>query len=133
MTLSRYKGFSSFDAIFSLVPVLMMLLFVVELASHFAYDAAEKTHRQQVFNKLVSIADYTVKSGAVRRAGNVKYPNWLDDSIGESYMDELREHAGLSRLVISFHEPREDYSVCIYRLVVIGDDKKVARLFVCGE
>lgn len=132
--MSHCKGFSSFDAMFSLVPVVMMLLFVTELVSHFAHDAAEKTHMQQVFNKLVSIADYTVKSGAARRTGDVKYPNWLNVSgIDGSYTDELRERAGLSRLSISLQEPQDEFAVCIYRLVVVGDQKKIARLFVCGE
>lgn len=132
--MSRSKGFSSFDAIFSLVPILMMLLFVMELSSHFAFTVAEKTHRQQVFNKLVSIADHTVKTGAVRVVDSAKYPNWLEEGkINESYVDALREDAGLSRLMVSLQEPQEGFSFCIYRLVVVGENKQVKRLFVCGE
>lgn len=132
--MSRSKGFSSFDAMFSLVPIVMMLLFVMELSSHFTFTVAEKAHRQQVFNKLVSIADYTVKTGAVRIADNVKYPNWLDENkIDESYVDGLREDAGLSRLMVSLQEPQEEFSFCIYRLVVLGEEKQMKRLFVCGE
>lgn len=132
--LSRYRGFTSFDAMFSIIPVVLMLLFVMDLTSHFVHDAAEKTHKQQVFNKLVSIADYTVKKGAVRKAGDVKYPNWLDEnSIDKHYADDLRYRAGLSHLLISIQKPQKDLSTCVYRLVVVGEDRKIARLFVCGE
>ncbi len=132
--MSHCKGFSSFDSMFSLLPLVMMLLFVMELSSHITHDAAEKTHRQQLFNKVVSIADYTVKSGAVRKDGEMKYPNWLDElSISKPYTEGLRERAGLSRLEISIQEPQENFPVCIYRIVVLGDHKKPARLYVCGE
>jgi hypothetical protein len=131
---SRYKGFSSFDALFSLVPLVMMVLFVMELSSHFSLDAQEQANRQQIFNRLVSIADYTVKSGAVKREGDVKYPNWIEPGmLGASYAEGLRVRAGLSSLEISVDEPREDFSMCIYRLVVIGKEKKPSRLFVCGD
>jgi len=119
---------------FSLIPIVLMLLFVMDLTSHFVHDAAEKTHGQQVFNKLVSIADYTVKKGAVKKAGDVKYPNWLDESsMDEHYADDLRDRAGLSQLEISLQEPQKDLSTCVYRLVVVGDDMKIRKLSVCGE
>ena len=134
INMSRSKGFSSFDAMFSLVPVVMMLLFVMELSSYLAFTVAETAHRQQLFNKLVSVADYTVKTGAVRIVDSAKYPNWLDEGkIDEPYVDGLRKDAGLSRLMISLQEPQEDFSFCIYRLVVVGEDKQMKRLFVCGE
>ncbi len=132
--MSRSKGFSSFDAMFSLIPIVMMLLFVMELSSHFTSAVAEKAHRQQVFNKLVSIADYTVKTGAVRIVDSAKYPNWLDGSkIDGPYVEGLRGDAGLSRLMVSLQEPQGEFSFCVYRLVVVGEGKQVKRLFVCGE
>lgn len=128
------RGFFSFDALFSIVPILLMLSFVLGTSSFLAHDAAENVHRQQVFDKVVSIADYAVKAGAARTtAEGLRYPNWLEEGrIDAAFSEDLRKRAGLSKLYISLQEPVERFDVCVYRLVVIGDDKQVARIFVCG-
>jgi len=127
------KAFSSFDAMLSIIPILMLVVFVMNLNSYVVHKTAEQTHQQQIFNKLVSIADYTVKSGAVRTSGDIKYPNWIDQTkLSDTYIGDLKSRAALSNLDISLGSP-SDFSVCIYRLVVIGDDKQIARIFVCGD
>jgi len=130
---SLYKGSISFDALLSTIPIMMMLFFLLNISSTISQDAAETMHRQHVFDKLVSVADYTVKAGAVKRAGGMRYPNWLETGlITPAYVEGLRLRTGLSRLYISTLEPDEDYPSCVYRLVVTGDDKRISRLFVCG-
>jgi len=132
MTPSRYRGFASFDALFSLVPVMLMLFFLLSTGAYLVEEASERMERQVVFDKLVSIADYTMKSGAVVRNGTVRYPNWLDEKLMDAdYVEDLRQRAGLERLHISTGGTAEA-AFCLYRLAVVGDDRKPAKLFVCG-
>ena len=129
---SRHKGFASLDALASLIPILLMLLILWQVCFSFVEGSRTTMERQQMFNKLVSIADYTVKSGAVMRAGSLRYPNWLDEGLlSGDYSESLKEEAGLEELYIGMEEP-PDRSMCIYRLVVGGPDKTIKKLFVCG-
>jgi hypothetical protein len=133
MMQSRYNGFASFDAMLSVVPVMLMMLFLLNLSSLSASSVDERMHRQEVFDKLVSIADYSVKSGAVMRVDDIRYPNWVDGALlTDSYAEDLRVRASLGELYISLREPDDAYQACIYRLVVTGDEKALKRLHVCG-
>jgi len=126
------RGVLSLDALFSLVPILVMLLLVMEIEAVSVKRSEGASHRQQVFDKLVSAADYTVKSGAVVREGGIRYPNWVNEkNITNSYTDSLRERVGLNSLYMGFGEPSDSSQICIYRLVV-GQEKAIKRLFVCG-
>jgi len=103
-------------------------------------EAVERINRQQVFDKLVSVADYTVKQGAAVSedmgaiAGEeVRYPNWVDDSkITDQYRESLRKRANLNGLSIELTNPG-DGSYCIYRIVVVGSGKDIDLLYVCGD
>lgn len=134
--MNRHRGFAAFDALLSIVPAVLMLAFVMNISAHMMDDAALRMHRQVVFDKVVSVADYTVKSGAVVREGGVRHPNWLDDTLlSDAYVDGLRERAGLELLHISTGGGRgagDGFAFCICRLVVIGEEKRVAKLTVCG-
>lgn len=130
---SRYRGFLSFDAMLGILPVLMMLLLLMQVCSGLMDDAADRLHGQQVFDKLVSAADYSVKSGLAREADGIRYPNWLEGSVSASYTESLRERMGLSSLEISFGDPSDGHGLCIYRIVAVGDGKKPDRLFFCGD
>ena len=129
---SRYRGFASLDALASLVPTLLMLLILWQASTSLAKSSSESMERQETFNKLVSIADYTVKSGAVMREGDLRYPNWMDEGlITESYVESLQKSAGLESLHIGMASG--DHGMCIYRLVVSGEEKSIKKLFVCGD
>ena len=143
---------------FSLIPIALMALFVMSISASLLRDAAERMEKQQTFDKLVSVADYVVKSGAARSDGgsasdsasglvpsfvssSVHYPNWIDESKLDSLdVEKLRTDAGLASLFVSSQRPESIQktssgaaaSVCIYRLVVFGDDKRIGRIFVCG-
>jgi hypothetical protein len=130
---NQYNGFISFDALLSIVPIVLMTLFLLNLSALITKSASEKIHRQQTFDKLVSIADYTVKIGAVKRVDDMRYPNWIEaKAITGTYVEDLRNRADLPELYISTKEPDGDFQICIYRLAVVDDDKKISRLFVCG-
>ena len=131
---SRYRGFTSFDALFSLVPMTMMLFFLLNTGAFLTNQANEKMERQQAFDRLVSVADYTVKSGAVMRNGSVRYPNWIDEAkLSDEYVEDLRARSGLRGLRISTDAPDEGMEFCICRLAVAGDDRRIAQVFVCGR
>jgi len=127
------KGTVSFDALFSIIPLLLMFVFLLDMMSFIGHDAEQRSHSQDVFDRLVSIADYTVKTGAVKKDEKISHPNWIEEQkLTSSYTEDLRTRAGLSSLYISLQEPG-DYNTCIYRLVVTGEEKAIRRLFVCGE
>jgi hypothetical protein len=131
---SRYRGFSSFDALFSMVPVLLMMLMLMEISSSLTRAATAQAGRQREFDSLVTIADHTVRSGAAVRSGGLRHPNWIDAGlIDGDYVESLRERAGFDSLYISTSAPAGAPGQCIYRIVVIGPEKKIGRLFVCGE
>jgi hypothetical protein len=124
---------ASLDALFSLMPILILLVFVMNLEAMLVKWSEDASHRQQVFDKLASAADYTVKVGVVRREGDTRYPNWVDEkNLTETYTNSLRERVGLSALHVCFGGPSDDSQICVYRLVVVGDDKAITRLFFCG-
>jgi hypothetical protein len=129
----RYRGFASLDALASMVPLLLMIFLLFQASSSLARGSEEGLRAQQRFDKLVSVADYTVKSGAVVREGGLRYLNWVDEGlITEDYIEGLRQQAGLDSLYIRMEEPEVRYPVCIYRIVVSGQGKAIGRLFVCG-
>jgi hypothetical protein len=137
---SRYRGFASFDALFSLVPMTMMLLFLLNFDACLTKQAGERMERQQTFDRLASVADYTVKSGAVMRNGSVRHPNWIDGAkISEEYIEDLRARSGLWELRVSVGDgwanggPDDAMEFCICRLALVGGDKRIARIFVCGR
>ncbi len=131
---SRHEGFVSFDALFSLVPITIMLSYSMQLAGLETGYAAERLAGQQLFDKLVSAADYTVDSGAVVRGGGVRYPGWIEPGLlGGGYTEKLEGMEGLSSLYIGMVEPEGGYRMCIYRFVVYGAEKAAGRLFVCGS
>ncbi len=130
---SRFNGFIAIDGMVSLVPILLMLVILMETVSFFSDETAKSSHSQKILNKLLAIADYTVKSGAVVHEGEARYPNWLDEQkLDENFTETLRQKTGLSSLYLGVSEPAIRYPICIYRIVVTGNDKKIKQLFVCG-
>jgi hypothetical protein len=121
------------DAILGLLPIMLVLAFTMKASSGLVHEAQESMHRQQAFDKLVSVADYTIKSGAAIHEGGYRYPNWLDeDAITPQYIESLRNQSGLVALYIGNAEPEADYPLCICRLYVSGESREIRRLHVCG-
>jgi hypothetical protein len=140
-----------------------MVLMASAMAALVSMDREVRWQSQILFDKLVSIADYTVKSGAVVREGPLRHPNWIDPALlGADYENGLKEKAGLDALEIfleygdgaggdaavsGFQFPVSDGSggpgfgrsggagrgTCIYRLVVSGPGRDISRLLVCGR
>lgn len=133
MTLAnQFRGFITIDGMISLLPILLIVFLLVESTSFLSNSNAQASHNQKIFNKLISIADYTIKSGAAIHQNNIRYPNWIDEQkINAQFIDNLRQKTGLSTLYIGT-EIQQNYSTCIYRLVVVEHNKEIKKLFVCG-
>lgn len=130
---SRYRGFLSFDAIFALLPILLIAAIAMGAAAHVAGEGKGTFERQRLFNRLLSAADYTVKSGAVFREGDVRFPNWIDaEMLTDDYAEDLRRREGLGFIYIGTATPPSEYGTCVFRIVAIGESKTIGRLFVCG-
>ncbi|MBU0526902.1 hypothetical protein KKE92_00320 [Candidatus Micrarchaeota archaeon] len=130
---SHYRGAISFDTLFSIIPILMIFVLLFQSIQFIGLSTEESSRDQDLFDKLVLAADYTVKSGAAVRDGNIRYPNWIEEGkISSSYSEGLRMRYGLNELFISLDTPEES-SMCIYRMVVYGNSKKISKLFVCGD
>lgn len=127
------KGYVSMDGLFSILPAMLILILALDMASHIAREGAGRMHGQELFDKLVSIADYTVKAGAAKtdQKQGLRYPNLIDESrLTQSYADGLASRAGLDALSITLDTPGNG-AVCIYR-VVVDANMDVRQLHVCG-
>lgn len=125
------------DLLFSAIPILLMLshallmVWVSAEATGNALEASEKT------GKLITIADYIVKRGAVERShqgmefmGTASYrPNVIDgEKLSRINQEEIQNWMGLDSLQVSFEKGKGN---CIYRLVLLNGEIK--KLYVCGE
>jgi len=121
---------------FSIIPLLLMVSFTIHSSSHITERTCDYVESQVVFDKLVSIGDYMVKVGGVKKEDyglgvSKRYPNWIDeDRLGRLDVDGIKNEAGLDSLYVSLDEPGE--GTCIYRIVVAGEEKAIRKLFVCG-
>lgn len=136
MKKGRYNGFASYDGMFSIVPILLLSVFILSTMQYLLYDSVHKVNSQEKFNFLTVVADYAVKNadgGAYSESEKV-YPNLivpsklsgLEQKIGEEMERDI--FIGLES---GGSIPSEE-KTCIYRIVVNHDTEQIDRLFVCG-
>ena len=124
---TKSLGILSFDGLFSFIPLILMVSFSLNLVAFISTPSAENFHRQQVFDKLTSIADYSLKIGLVSEQ------NYLDLSKPTSeYSKRMVQLSKLSNLSIST-SPVSGNMFCIYRLGVFGASKAVDKIYFCGD
>ena len=132
----RYKGIISFDGMFSIIPIILLVVFVLNSMNYLMYDSIDKVTAQEKFNMLVMIADYTVKNpdGAAYVDGDKVYPNLIEPSKLSGLENDLASELNIPGLEIMLDSPNvpSDQKTCIYRIVVNKDDWEIDRLFVCG-
>ena len=142
---AHMKAILSFDGMFSIIPMLFILTITLSAAAFLTKSSLSHMERQQVFDKLVSIADRVVKQDGVvvecvgtsfSGCENTRYPNWINRAkITDSLESNLKSKAGLNSLSISLDDLDSNVdlgSVCIYRIVVVDTDKSITKLYVCG-
>ncbi len=137
--MNRYKGFVSYDGMFSLIPILLLTVFILNTMNFLIYDSIEKMNSQEKFNLIVVVADYIVKEGGAHKDGEKVYPNWIDESELDgmkSELPEMRTYLSLPNLEFGLENADgydgEPDKTCVYRIVVRGQDRELDRLFVCG-
>ena len=122
-------GFFSIDALLSIIPILLMLTVVFQIYGTTVHQVTRATNAQELFDKLVSAGEYTVRIGAIRN----KQPNWIDEGEISSSYQYLASKANIANFYLSLDEPSKNYDSCIYRVVAVGDSKKITKLFICGD
>ncbi len=135
--MNQFKGFISFDLLFAALPLLLMIVHLLTVTG-MAADVGEQTLKStETTGKLITIADYAVKRGAVERSlqgteflGTATYkPNVIDESVLSSIdIEGIRKWMELDSLQISWEKGEGS---CIYRLVLL--EGEVKKLYVCGE
>ncbi len=137
---NRYNGYLSFDALFSILPIVLMLIYTINITSYLTEDTRDRVDRQILFDKLVSIGDYVVKAGAAVHettlfGDTTFYPNWVSEaSLFSLSRQDIADKAEVDDLYIGFD--RQDDLTCIYRLVAMGPDRdklQIRKLYVCGD
>ncbi|MFH1221570.1 MAG: hypothetical protein V1492_00620 [Candidatus Micrarchaeota archaeon] len=135
MKRNSHKAFISYDALFSILPVVFLVAFILQVMAFVAADANQVMDKRATFDFLVVTADYAVKSGAAETdaAGNT-IPNWLSQQKLQQLQNELNENVARN-ISLSLGSPGPG-SVCIYRLVAVGSSPrsgKIDKLYVCGD
>ncbi len=132
------NAFISFDALFSILPIIFMVSFIIQTMALTVSDAAYAMEKRESFNFIVATADYVVKTGAAKTGSNGQYiiPNWIDASGLPLIEKEIYEGTGMDiRIAVDEEPPTGDLS-CIYRIVVEGGEKpedgEIKKLYVCG-
>jgi len=130
MKRKRFNGFIALESLLILLILILILFYTLQTVAAATRQTQERWEAQQRFNKLVSVADYIVKAGAVREYHNTRYPNWIDEArLAALPLPEFQEQMNLSSLAVGFSPSAGS---CIYRLVVVGDSKEIRRLFICA-
>lgn len=132
LELKQHKGIISLDFLFSIIPVILMLVYILGYSSYIVEKSQERIENQILFDKLVSISDYIVKYKGAEKIeyspnfGNSKvYPNLINNLNFE--LENLKEEMGLEKLEIGFSKGKGN---CIYRFVVY--QWEIKKLYVCG-
>jgi len=137
MSKGRYKGLVSYDGMFSLIPILLLTVFLLNSMQYMLYNSIEKVKEQEKFNMLVVIADYVVKNAGAYTESDGIYPNLMDQSKLSSNIlgQQLGGEYKMTDLFIGLESESSipnDERTCIYRIVAKHPNREVDKLFVCG-
>ncbi len=131
-------GFISFDLLFCILPLLLMLSFLMHQAWIISETTQTHLDTTETYAKLLSIADYAVKQGGAQKenqqggqfSGSALYrPNSIDETeLSKIPVDRIRGWMELTSLHIGWEKGE---GTCIYRIVLRGNEVK--KLYVCGE
>lgn len=98
--------------------------------------------KRELFNWLVTIADYSVKIGAANYDSSQQnlQPNLINESklssLAQNIQNNLQQSgAKIKNLYIGLDNPSPSAQMCIYRLVVVEDatGREIKKLYVCGD
>ncbi len=126
----RHRGFLAMESLVVLLIMAVTIAYTIYVISSVTAYNKQHIERQQIFNKLVSIADYVVKEGAAAESNDAIYPNLIDEQKlnGLDIMD-IATRMGISKLKIGWQAGN---GTCIYRLV-LDSRMEIRKLYVCGS
>ena len=131
MTWSRCRGFLAIESMVVALIVLLLLVYTLYVIGQTTERSDRYFNDQSRFNRLVSVADYIVKNGAAAGTTDTRYPNWIDEDRLEALDREaLAERIGLDEVEADW---TPGSGTCLFRLVVVGQDKEIRKLYVCGR
>ncbi len=133
---SGRRAFVSFDFLFSAIPILLMIFYILSYAHLMQERTGEGLENQVVFDKLVSISNYAVRVGAVKTEGSMfpekkSIPNLISSGNFSQLERILSSRMRMNSLSIGF-EPGPGKQ-CITRLVVEESAMDVRKLYFCGD
>ncbi len=115
------KGFVIFD--FVLSATILTIIFYVLISTFYLLERSYVIEDQKKLDQLIVFSEYILSEYAYE-IGGVKQQNWVRDTISKTRkIGGLKLHAGFS----------QTGDFCIYRLVVSGENKKIKKLYICGE
>ncbi len=117
------KGFIALDALVSWAAIALLLNIAFQIFA--LYNYAKESYQSEV-DKLVMVANYIVKSGAVVEREGVRQSNWIE----EAKLEKVKEEIGAKYPEVKIAY-RPQGTLCIYRLVAVGEEKEIKQLFVC--
>lgn len=130
------KAFLSYDALFSILPLVFMIAFILQVMAITITDSNQAMERREASNFLTATADYVVKvSPAVKAdaAGNFM-PNWIDESILQKLGQNISKSSGRD-VLLTTDANKLPAGNCIYRLVVVGGSRpengEIKKLYAC--
>ncbi|MEM3541038.1 MAG: hypothetical protein QXF86_02385 [Candidatus Bilamarchaeaceae archaeon] len=135
------RAFLSYDAMFSIMPLLFLVVLVFQLMSLISSDSIYTLQKRELFNTLVAIADYAVKIGlATKDANDNLQPNLIDESKIPFLVLQINNglensNSNIRKIQISLDTPSSSSQMCIYRLVVVDSlgGNQIKKLYVCGS
>lgn len=132
------RGFVSFDLLFCILPLLLMISFLLNQIWIISETAQTHLDSSETYAKLISIADYAIKQGGAQKenqqggefSGSAHYyPNSIDESeLSSIPVERIRDWMELESLHIGWD--RGD-GTCIYRIALHNGEIK--KLYICGE
>lgn len=129
VTDKQHRGVFSLDLLASVLPLVLILAITINTSYQLADGANEGLKEQQLFNKLVSVADFVVKNAGAKIENETIKPNLIDEErLKDIDEGDLEEKLEIKNLYIGF-ENKDRY--CIYRIVLY--EGEIRKLFICGE
>ena len=131
--MNQFKAMLSLDCLFSLLPILLIIFYTLTITSLIVEKSNKLAQSQILFDKLTSIADYTVELALAEKTEDARWPSLVKTTtLDESEIAQLRVTFDLNALSIG-DEPSS--ATCIYRLVIVDkdiDSKEIEKIYVCG-
>src|SRR3989338_483387 len=134
---SYAKAFLSFDAMFSILAIVLIVVYAMNANSYLARKATAQLNNQIIFDKLVSIGDYVVNNAGAKKelvyldsSRSIVYPNWVvDEELSSIRMSDIEKQMEVKNLYIGFDNSGNSKN-CIFRLIVYGELKEIRKLYI---